>query len=262
MTTYLAYFKLSFKQNTIYRVEWLMGILNTCLQIFISVAIWKALYGDRTSVGGVDFSVIATNFIISQGLSNAFATSDSAIQRKLRDGSIANELLKPVDYRKILLAQNLGNTAFNFVSNFLPSLIITGIFIGMLPPAGLAMFGLYLASMVLGFGVLWSLSLIVQMSAFWIMNIWSVSTIKGVLINILAGASLPLWFMPEPVLRFIEWTPFQSIYYIPLKIYLGQLGMQEILWNMGKQCLWIVILYSLSVLLWKKGQKKIVIQGG
>lgn len=262
MTTYLAYFKMSFKQNTIYRVEWLIGILNTCIQIFISIAIWRALYGGRSSVSGVNFSVIATNFIISQGLSNVFYTNDSAIQRKLRDGSIANELLKPIDYRKILLANNLGEIVFKLVSNFLPSLIITAFAIGIIPPAGVVEVILYICSMILGFAVLWSISLIVQMSAFWIMNVWSISTIKNVLINVLAGASLPLWFMPEAVLRIIEYTPFESIYYIPLRIYLGELGAMDVVGAMAKQVVWIMVLYGISVIMWHFGKKKIVLQGG
>lgn len=262
MTTYLAYFKLSFKQNTKYRVEWMLGILNTCLQIFISVVLWKTLYGVHNTVNGVDFSVIATNFIIARGLGNAFGIDDATIQKRLRDGSIANELLKPVDYRKILLANNLGSIAFKLISNFLPSFIITSLIIGILPPVGIVELFVFLLSIVFGFLVLWSLSLIVQMLAFWIMNIWSISTIKSVLVNVLAGASLPLWFMPTPILKMIEYTPFDTVYYIPLKIYLGQLSMQECFRDLSKQIIWIVCLYAISVVLWNFGKRKIVIQGG
>ncbi len=262
MSAYLAYFKLAFKQNTIYHIEWFVGIVNTCLQIFISVTLWKTLYGNRDAVDGIDFSVIVTNFIIAQGLNNAFSINDYALQEKLRDGSIANEFLKPLDYRKILLANNLGDVVFKLVSNFLPSLIITSLVLGILPPTGCMEMVLFLFSIVLGFAVLWSISLIIQMLAFWIMNIWSVSTIKNVLISVLAGAALPLWFMPVSVLRIIEFTPFETVYYIPLKIYLGQLSIQDSLLNIGKQVIWIVILYTLSVVLWYCGKRKIVIQGG
>ena len=262
MTIYMSYYRTPFKKNTIYRIEWLMGILNTCIQIFISVTIWKSLYAGKEIVNGVSFSVIVTNFIISQGLSNVFYTNDSVIQRKLRDGSIANELLKPVDYRKILLAENLGEVAFRLVSNFIPSVIITSLIIGILPPAGgMAMF-LYIVSMILGFAVLWSISLIVQMLAFWVMNIWSISIIKNVLISVLSGALLPLWFMPQMILNIIKFTPFETVYYIPLRIYLGQMELTQIGLSMLIQIVWIVILYSISVLLWNFGKKKIVLQGG
>jgi len=262
MTPYLAYFKISFKQNTVYRIEWVLGIVNTCVQIFILIAIWKALYSGQRAMNGIDFSVIATNFIISLGLSNVFYTNDFAIQRKLNDGSIANELLKPIDFRKILLANNLGEIVFKFFSNFIPSLIITSLAIGILPPAGILALFFYAISMVLGFAVLWSISLIVQMTAFWIINVWSVSTIKDVFIRVLSGIALPLWFMPKPLLKIIEYTPFDSIYHIPMQIYLGQLGLAEIGSSMMKQIIWVAVLYGISVFMWHRGKEKIIMQGG
>lgn len=262
MSAYLAYFKISFKQNTIYRVEWLLGILNNCIQIFISIAIWRALYGASFEINGVGFTMIATNFILSQGLSHVFTTSDLAIQKKLRDGSIANELLKPVDYRKILLANNLGNILFKLISNFLPSMIITSFIAGIMPPVSFTAAILYVVSLIFGFAILWSISMIVQMTAFWIMNVWSISTIKDVFVKVLSGATLPLWFMPKPILKIIEWTPFEAIYHIPLKIYLGELGIAEVGGELIKQIVWIVLLYSISCFMWARGKRKIVLQGG
>ncbi|MCQ2577353.1 MAG: ABC-2 family transporter protein [Treponema sp.] len=261
-TPYFAFFKMTFKQNTVYRVEWLFGILSSVLQIFVSVAIWKTLYGSRDAVNGINFSVIVTNFIISLGLSEIFSTNDFTIQQKINDGSIANELLKPIDYRKILLAQTLAQIVFKFLSNFLPTLIITSIIFGILPPVSLQNFLIYLVSMFLGFCVLWSISLIIQMTAFWIINVWSISTIKNVFVKVLAGTMLPLYFMPEPVLKIIAFTPFDSIYHIPLQIYLGTVDYYTILFSMLKQIVWIAILYSVSLYMWHRGSKKLVIQGG
>jgi ABC-2 type transport system permease protein len=261
-TPYLAYFKLSFKQNTAYRIEWLLGILNSVIQIFISIAIWRALYGNVDIVNGIPFPVVTTNFIISLGLSNVFTTDDFYIQYKINNGSIAHELLKPVDFRRILLAQTLGNLLFKLVSNFLPSLIITSLVFGILPPAGFIEFLLYVVSILLGFCVLWTISLIIQMTSFWIINVWSVSTVKNVIIRILSGAALPLFFMPASIMNIIRFTPFDSIYHIPLQIYLGSVNYTDIGLCIVKQIVWILILYALSALMWNRGSKKIVVQGG
>lgn len=262
MSTYLAYFRLAFRTNTVYRVEYLLGIVNTCLQIFISCAIWKVLYGKQLEVNGITYAMVVTNFIIAQGLGNAFLLNDFAIQQKLYDGSISTELLKPINLRISLLAGNLGNILFKLLTNFLPSVIITAVFIGILPPVGVVEVILFLISVLLGFAILWSISTIVQMTAFWIMNVWSVSTIKNVIINILAGATLPLWFMPEAIRKFIEYTPFDSIYFVSVKIYLGEISNKEVLISYGKQIIWFVVLYALGAAMWQKGKKRIVVQGG
>jgi hypothetical protein len=38
---------------------------------------------------------------------------------------------------------------------------------------------------------------------------------------VFSGALLPLWFMPPAIADFIALTPFKSIYFVPISIYLG-----------------------------------------
>lgn len=132
----------------------------------------------------------------------------------------------------------------------------------MVPPHSVYMFGAFLLSIILGYGVLWSISFAVQMLAFWLVNIWSINTIKNVFINVLSGSMIPLWFMPEWIQGVLQFTPFSSIYFIPVQIYLGQLSYQEILLRCLIQLIWIGIIYEVGNILWKKGQRKLVVQGG
>ena len=57
-------------------------------------------------------------------------------------------------------------------------------------------------------------------------------------------------------------TPFVSIYFTPVQIYLGQLSATEIAFKCGVQLFWTVIIFALGNILWIKGQKKLVVQGG
>ncbi|WP_443724265.1 ABC-2 family transporter protein [Pseudoruminococcus massiliensis] len=82
------------------------------------------------------------------------------------------------------------------------------------------------------------------------------------IVNIFSGALLPLWFMPQPFLNIIKFTPFDSIFFTPVQLYLGQLQGYEILLNFGRQVLWIAILYFIGELLWNKGIKRLIVQGG
>lgn len=262
MSVYFAYIKIAFLNKCTYRVECLLGILSTCLQIFISCAIWKVLYGTNQNINDITYSMVVTNFVLSQGLSKAFSVNDFAIQQKINDGTICNEFLKPVDYIISILATNLGEILFNLIVFFLPTVLITSIFIGILPPSGLINSLLFLLSIILGFIILWLISSIVQMSSFWIINVWSISTIKNVIIGVLSGSLLPLWFMPESVLQIINYTPFDSIYFIPIEIYLGTISLYEIMGCYVRQVIWIIILYSLSRIMWEFGKKRLVVQGG
>lgn len=262
MKAFVSYFKISFKSNTIYRVNFFFGILGTCINIFIYCAIWKALYEDNMSVNGITYTMVTTNFILSLAMSSVFSSNDFAIQQKLWDGSISTDMVRPIDLRVSILARDIGEICFKILTHFTISVGIAVFFIGMLPPKNLICFILYIVGMILGFCVLWALSIIVQMSAFWIINVWSISTIKNVVVNILSGIMIPLWFLPDSIKNIISITPFQSIYYIPVNIYLGEITGSEIIYSYLKQIFWFVILFFIGNVMWSAGKKRIFVQGG
>lgn len=259
---YVAYFKKSFLNRSAYRFDHLMGILSTCLRMFIFWEIYKALYGGRQQVDGVTLSMVTTNFILSMGLEAAFFVDDFFMPHRINNGSITTELLRPMSFKGRMIAENMGNAAFNLCFRFVPAFVVACVLIGVQAPASPLMLLLFVISALFGYGVLWTISFAVQMAAFWLVNVWSMVTIKNVFINVLSGTMLPLWFMPEWMEWVLKVTPFSSIYFTPVQIYLGELGIGEVVQKCGVQLLWIVLLSLIGEVLWRKGQKKLVVQGG
>ena len=161
-----------------------------------------------------------------------------------------------------MLADNMGQAAFKLIFHFIPALIVSVLIVGIKAPASFPMRVMFVVSALLGYGVLWSISFAVQMCAFWLINVWSIVTIKNVFINVLSGSMFPLWFMPEWMSGVMSFTPFSSIYFTPVQIYLGQLSFGEIALKCAVQLVWIIIIYFIGNILWKKGQQKLVVQGG
>ncbi|MBQ8821828.1 MAG: ABC-2 family transporter protein [Lachnospiraceae bacterium] len=262
LAPYLAYFKKSFLNRSAYRFDHLMGILSTCLRMFIFWEIYKALYGGRQQVDGITMSMVTTNFILSMGMEAAFYVDDFFMPHRINNGSIATELLRPMSFKGRMIAENMGNAAFHLCFRFGPAFVIACFLMGIQLPASPKMFVMFLVSGILGYGVLWTISFAVQMLAFWLVNVWSVVTIKNVFINVLSGTMIPLWFMPDWMEGVLHVTPFSSIYFTPVQIYLGQLTIGEIALKCGVQMFWIVVLYLVGDVLWRRGQKKLVVQGG
>ena len=262
LAPYVAYSKKSFLGRSAYRFDHILSIFSTCLQIFIFWGIYKALYGSRQEVEGITMAMVTTNFVLSMGLNAVFFVDDYFLPNKIWDGSISTELLRPISFKGRMVAENVGNALFNLLFRFLPALCIAVVTIGVNPPANPIAFLFFLMSAILGYGVLWAISFAVQMTAFWLMNIWSLITIKNVFVNVLSGSMIPLWFMPEWMTGVLKFTPFSSIYFTPVQIYLGQLTYSEIAMRYLTQVVWIVLIYMVGDFLWKKGQKKLVVQGG
>ena len=262
LSPYLAFAKKSFLSRSAYRFDHFMGILNTLLRIFIFWGIYLALYNGKSEVDGVTMTMVTTNFILSMGLSTVFCVNDFYLPNRIQNGSIANEMLLLVSIHGRMLADNLGNALFQLVFHFIPTVVISVWVIGIHAPASLVMFALFLLSAIFGYGVLWTISFALQMLAFWLINVWSIMTIKNVFINVLSGSMIPLWFMPEWMYGVLRFTPFSSIYFTPVQIYLGQLSLSEIIKGFGVQLVWILLFVFLGNVLWRQGQKKLVVQGG
>jgi ABC-2 type transport system permease protein len=246
MKPYIEFARKTFINKMVYKFDYVVGIFNTCLQIFIFWCIYKALYGTSSKIDGISFSMVTTNFILCLGLSSTFQINDLFVQEKVNDGSIANEFLRPVNFKGRILAENIGSIIFGLIFNFIPALFVAIIFVGIQSPVSSLALLLFSASAILGFFILWQISFIVQMTSFWVINVWSISTIKNVFVNVLSGSMLPLWFMPRAVMGFIKFTPFASIYFIPIRIYLGDMQGNDILINFLRQMLWIAILYIIE----------------
>lgn len=259
---YFAYAQKCFLGRSAYRFDHLMSILSTCMQFFIFWGIYRALYGTNSEIDGITFSMVTTNFVLSMGLGAVFCPDDYFLPGKIWDGSIATELLRPISFKGRMIAENLGNATFDLLFRFLPVLVIALLTVGVSAPASPVRLLLFIFSAFLGYGVLWTISFAVQMTSFWLINIWSLLTIKNVFVNVLSGAMIPLWFMPEWMSGILNFTPFSSIYFTPVQIYLGQLSYSEIAFKCGVQILWIAVIYLIGNFLWKKGQQKLVVQGG
>lgn len=262
MRTYIEFAKKAFQSNLVYRVDYVIGIISTLISIFVYIAIWKAIYLNKGDFNGITLSMVITNFILAQAISSTFSLDDFIIANKVNNGTITTDLLKPINFNLYILSQNIGNIVFKIIMHFIPTLILSITFIGILPPYSIGSFVISLVSIILGFFVLYNISFIISILSFWFYNIWSLSTIKNVIISVLSGTIMPLWFMPQGLLNFIKLTPFDTIYFIPISIYLGKVSTRDIFFCISKQVIWLLILSILAQILWKSGIKKLVLQGG
>ena len=262
MRTYLEFAIKKFQNKMAYRLEFFMGIVNTIITIVVYLCIYKALYEGRAEVDGISYAMTATSFVISLGLSNAFWFDEWFIENRVKTGAISNELLKPVNFVFRLLWENIGEGLYRLIFNFIPAVIFACFYTDICAPSSIGNLLVMLVSVALGYLILRLISFIMQVLSFCLFSVWGLVTIKNVVVNILSGTFLPLWFMPNIIKKIIVYTPFESIYFTPIRIYLGELTGMEIIIKLSLQLMWIGILGLVASGLWNKGVKKLVVQGG
>lgn len=262
LRTYWEFAKKAFQNNVVYRVDYFAGVINSIVMIFVNIAIWRAIYNEEDTLSGIGFRVIMTYIALSFLMQTMFVMDEYLIENKVRSGLIATDLLKPINFRLYIFSYNIGTLLFRTIMQLVPVLILSIIFFKILPPFSPLMAGYFVVSAVLAYLVLYNLNFIVWISSFWFYWTFSLITIKDALLMVLSGALLPLWFMPAGISNIIKLTPFDSIYFTPISIYLGQIPVNEIIFSLGRQAIWVIILLGIGQLLWNRATKRLVIQGG
>jgi ABC-2 type transport system permease protein len=82
-----------------------------------------------------------------------------------------------------------------------------------------------------------------------------------VIMEVLAGAIIPLSFFPEVLQKIFLLLPFQFLIYLPMKIYLGKISPTQIPFELFKEAGWIVGFGILNLFIWRRGVRQYVAMG-
>ena len=85
---------------------------------------------------------------------------------------------------------------------------------------------------------------------------------KSALLSFLTGQLIPISLFPEFAQNIFGFLPFSSMVYTPVMVYLGKYSGSGLALALGKQALWVVLLYWLGSVIWKQVVKRLVVLGG
>jgi len=262
---YFAFFAIAFRTLLAYRSQVWAALLYVLVTTFAKIAIWISLYGQvgGGAVAGVTLPDMITYAILA---SVAFNWDHSrfikTFGRQIKSGDIAVVLLKPVRYPLMLFAGECGNFAFGLITVQVPALIIVSLVYGLTPPASLFAGLMAIAFWLLGFVMLFLLSTIATILAFWLLTVFSLEWTLDALLAIFAGGTVPLWFFPPAAAEAIKVLPFAYVAYHPMAVYLGKLDTTATLMTLAVGIIWVATLTGIVALLWASAQRRIVVQGG
>jgi len=264
---YLAFTRLAFKRETTYRVDVLTSLFGVGARLYLLYALWTALYQSRGSEAapeGFTLPLIVTYSAVSllYGLVvNAAAESADQVEDKIRDGDIATDLFRPVRYPLTLVADGAGAMGFGLLQ-VIPALVVLTPLIHLVAPPTPMASGLFVLSALLGVAVNFGMTLMLNLTAFWIIETFGIQMILRWVSMALSGAVVPVWFFPGSFQSLALALPFQAIYSTPLSIYVGKLQGTAALAFLGIQALWVLALGGICAVMWMRGVRKVVVQGG
>lgn len=256
------------KSNFVYKGRFYLAILRKFLGMFIYYYLWTAIYASSATgqLGGFSRTEMILYVFMSYTISDIVMVSvSSEIGNDITDGNVAMHLIKPINYRIQLIFKSLGIMIYRVV---VPSLFIwigleiykvTGLGMTVSSPGTIAM---SLLSVFLSFLIYVLFDYCFGMLAFITTYMFGMNIIKNAVLSFLTGRLIPISFFPDLVQRIFSFLPFTAMTYVPVMIYLGKYTGAEASYQLGKQVLWVFILYLLGSFMWRQIEKRIIILGG
>ena len=263
MKKYLYVIKTQIIKSMTYEFNVYGNIIMQTIIMITSAYFWRALYKGRGMVGDVDADSMLTYVVISSLLSVLLITNvERRIQTSVVKGTVATDMMKPVNIFGVYFAEDIGNIIALIFQNMLPILIIGALMIRVPRMADIRDLPLLIISVAESFLINWLIAALFGMIAFTAVNIDALIQVKKHLLRLLSGSIIPIWFFPPGVARVLESLPFVYIYQLPLSIYIGRGDRAQHLGEMRIQSLWLLILAGLFFYAQNRAARKVMVQGG
>lgn len=240
------------------------GLLST----FVIFYLWKAVFsnsGQQLIEGFSMNDMLIYVFISEISIRLINSRTDREIGEEIRDGSIAMNLIKPISYQGRHLFQSIGNSLFQFIFVGVPLWIGVELYRNFILKEsipGLTTIFYFLISLILSFSLIFLVNFCFGLMAFFVINIWGLNHLKNTLIAFLSGQLIPIAFFPLWAKGIMKFLPFSSMNYTPVMIYLEKYQGTEMVEKLFIQLAWVLIMFGLSALLWKKSISRLTVQGG
>ena len=267
MKAYLTYFKLKFISGLQYRTAAWAGIATQFFFGFVYIMVYVAFYETGGERLPMELSQVVTYLWLNQALLalvNQFSR-DQELFKLIREGGISYELTRPKNLYFMWYFKVIGQRLADVLLRFLPLILVTSL----LPypfhfglPASISHFLIFLVSLGLGALVVTALTVIYPILTLLTMNEKGIVNLLITMADILSGIVVPIPFFPKFLQIISRFLPFQYISDLPFRLYVVNISLQDGVYGILIQFVWVVLLILLGNFLMKKNLKRVVVQGG
>lgn len=233
------------------------------LRLLTIYFLWSAILRARVEVFGYDQRQILTYILLSQVLSaTVFSTRTHEVGSQINQGDLSNFLLKPLNYSTFWWARDAAD---KFLNTMFAVVEVTILVVILRPPlllqTQLTNLMFFMIAIILSMFLFFYISFLLSLLGFWTPDTWAPRFLFFVLTQFLAGEWFPLDILPNSLFRLLSLLPFSYLWFFPLKIYLGDLAVFEIIAGLLASVAWVGIFYFAVQVVWQRGLRRYEAQG-
>lgn len=194
MLLYLQIIKFNFLRYLVYPLEIISSVLKRFGEVFLLIIFWS-VYSQSSGINLSSYNLISY-FLIALGVNDIVMAKwgqfGSLIRHQIKDGTLSNEIIKPVNILLLLYAKSLGKSGIKII--FAIIYIIAGLAISSTtnPINYLLFFLLLINAWAIGFAY----NILEGSVAFYSPESGNISNTIQNTISLLTGSMIPLSFFP------------------------------------------------------------------
>lgn len=263
MKKYFLIYKFEIMSNLQYISNLVTGFIGFCMLILIFFNLWNYLYADPGQViNGYSMNQMIWYVIVTEilWLSVSGRSLSRQISNDVRSGNVAYNINKPYNYVLYSTFSSLGRATIKFVILMFIGGILGFVFLKGFPNINIFKFLVVFISMILAMIINTLLVVFVGLISFYIEDANPLYWLYSKLILIL-GTIFPIEFFPKFLQPIVTCSPIYVVSYGPAKLFVNfnwALAGQVIC----AQILYLGFAYLICSLLYKKGVRKLNVNGG
>ena len=263
MKAYFSVFRMRWRMELQYRGAVVGGVVCQMFFGLILIALYRALYQSKPQTMPIE--AVTTYVWLQQAFFRMLLASDGDLLDKIRTGSIAYDLCRPLQlygyyYARVMAQKLVGSLMRAALMLVFASLLPKGW--GIEAPVSQAAFLVAMMGLLLGLLCVCALENITMAFTMRTLDSRGVQAMLNLLMMTLSGNILPLTLFPDSWQKVITLLPYAQLLDAPIRLYSGQWPLTEAPRVLLTQCVWTLLLAGLGLLLWRQNQKQLIIQGG
>ena len=263
MRKYIYIFKTALIENLQYVIDIVFGFINYAVIVFIFLNLWVYMYKDGSGIiSGYSINQMIWYVLITEmiwfGTKNRVLTKE--ISDDIKSGKIAYNINKPYHYILYLIFKYIGDIAIKFMLFLIFGIIVGNIFIGPLDTFEIYYLPFIVIVFFLAILIEAIMRIAISLVSFWFEEnkpfIWIYEKIILVL-----GVVFPVEMFPKFLQSILIWSPIFVITYGPAKLVVD-FSFSALFKILLVQFIYLIISTILVLLMYRKGAKRLNVNGG
>jgi len=259
---YLAVLWIDLRQQLVYRGEFLLGGLMIAIFMFIFVSLWRTVFtiAGENEIEGFRLPQVVWYLAMTETMILSGSRIFDEISAAVKSGDLAYTLIRPYSYVSYQIAHSLGITYPRMLRNFVIAAAVILPFVRTVETNWQGILGflvLGLMSSILDAMI----AVLIGLSAFYLEEVRPIYWIYNKMLMSVGGMFVPIDMFPDWLRRISDVLPFRFIIYAPAKTFVAFDG-SFFLRALGGQAAYVAVMALVLALVWRVGQKRLVVHGG